>query len=73
MADAISEYDEQEVILSGIPDIDSGNFRPTVELGSAVCLQGIRILKKIFMIKATLYDTDLHTRYNEWNGIQASS
>tara|TARA_Y100001937_G_scaffold46024_1_gene64651 strand:+ start:5306 stop:6346 length:1041 start_codon:yes stop_codon:yes gene_type:complete len=55
VSDAISEYDEQEVILSGIVDIDSWEFQASgraMPAGSSIGHQDPK--KRPFMIKATL-------------------
>ena len=60
VSDAISEYDEQEVILSGILDIDSWEFQASgraTPAGSSSRYQEPN--KRPFAIKATLNNTDL--------------
>lgn len=60
ISDAISEYDEQEVILSGILGIDSWEFQAhgrAMPGGMSSRYQDPK--KRPFMIKATLYNTDL--------------
>jgi len=62
ISDAISEYNEQEVILSGIVDIDSWEFQATGRaIPDETYLSPSRFLPKIrpFNIKATLNNTDL--------------
>ena len=60
VSDAISEYNEQEVILSGIVDIDSWEFQASGRAmpdGTSIGHQDPK--KRPFRIKATLNSTDL--------------
>ena len=60
ISDAISEYNEQEVILSGIVDIDSWEFQASGRaMPSGMSLGYQDPKKRPFNIKATLDSTDL--------------
>ena len=60
VSDAISEYDEQEVILSGILDIDSWELQASGQAIPAERSDGYQDpRKRAFRFKATLNSTDL--------------